>query len=430
MKPLKIGLAGLGTVGGGVLKLLRDHQGLIARRAGRKIEIVAVSARHRRKKRAASLGRASWLADPMMLARRADVDVVVELIGGADGVALKLCQAALEAGKHVVTANKAMLAHHGVALGRLGERSGAQLRFEAAVAGGVPIVKALREGLAANRITRIYGILNGTCNYILTTMRSSGASFQECLNEAKRLGFAEADPSLDIDGVDAAHKLAILTSLAFGCPVDFGGIQIEGIRHVSALDVAFADEFGYRIKLLAVAQAGAQGLEQRVQPCLVTLQSPIAHVDGVMNAVVAEGDSTGATMFEGRGAGAGPTASAVAADLIDLARGQAVPTFGVPISALKALKRAKLGQHTGRYYIRLNVLDRPGVIAAISAVLRDQKISIESLVQRGRAEAHQPVPVVLITHETSAADLSRALTRIARLKPVIGAPRKMRIERL
>lgn len=430
MKALRIGLAGLGTVGGGVLQLLAANRALIAAKAGRKIEIVAVSARNRRKKRAAAIGRAEWLDNPLDLANRGDIDVVVELIGGEAGVARKLCEAALGRGQSVVTANKAMLAHHGMALARRAERSGAQLRFEAAVAGGIPIVKALREGLAANRISRIYGILNGTSNFVLTAMRASGGSFDDSLSEAKRLGFAEANPAFDIDGVDAAHKLAILTSLAFGCPLDFAGIHVEGIRHVSAIDIAFADEFGYRIKLLAIASLTAHGLEQRVQPCLVPVQTPIAHVDGVMNAVVAEGDFAGATMFEGRGAGAGPTASAVVADLIDLAKGHATPAFGVAVAGLKAQPRAPLSRHAGRYYIRLNVLDRPGVIASVSAVLRDERISIESLVQRGRAQAGKAVPVVLITHAASEAALGRALSRIGRLKPVVSPPRWIRIENL
>jgi homoserine dehydrogenase len=431
MEPLRVGIAGLGTVGGGVLALLGEHGERLASIAGRRIEVVAVSARRRRKKRAAPIGQFEWHTDPLALARHPGVDVVLELIGGAEGVARKLCETALKNGKAVVTANKALLALHGTELARAAERAGKPLRFEAAVAGGIPIVKALREGLVGNRIEGVYGILNGTCNYILTEMRASRRDFAAVLAEAQAKGFAEADPSFDVDGIDAAHKLTILASLAFGCPVNFSAVHVEGIRQVSAIDIAHADEFNCRIKLLAIARMTERGLEQRVHPCLVPVNTAIAHVDGVINAVVAEGDYAGSTVFEGRGAGAGPTASAVAADLVDIAAGRHVYPFGVPTAKLKALRAAPMREHVSRYYIRLMVYDRPGVIAEVSAVLRDQRISIESLVQRGRAEAaDRAVAVVLISHEVDEAAMRRAMERIGRLKSVVEPPCVIRIEQL
>jgi homoserine dehydrogenase len=429
-QPLRVAVAGLGTVGAGVLKLLHDNADVVTARAGRPIQVVAVSARERRKNRGVSLRGIRWQGDALKLAGDSDVDVVVELIGGG-GIARKLCEAALAAGKAVVTANKAMLALHGNELAKAAEHSGQPLRFEAAVAGGIPIVKALREGLAGNRISRVYGILNGTCNYVLTEMRASKREFAVVLAEAQAKGYAEANPSIDVDGVDAAHKLAILASLAFNCRVDFAAVHAEGIRGVSPVDIAYADEFGYRIKLLAIARLGEHGLEQRVHPCMVPIDTPIAHVDGVFNAVVAEGDFVGRAVFEGRGAGAGPTASAVVADLIDIAAGRTALPFGVPSATLKRLKAAPMGRRVGRCYIRLTVYDRPGVIAAVSAVLRDQRISIESLVQRGRAEsAAAPVPVVIITHDAEEAAMRRALHRIGRLPVVVEPPHMIRIENL
>ncbi|MCG8689906.1 MAG: homoserine dehydrogenase, partial [Minwuiales bacterium] len=313
------------------------------------------------------------------------------------------------------------------ALARAAEEAGVSIGFEAAVAGGIPIVKALREGLAGNAISRVYGILNGTCNYILTQMRETGRDFEDVLGEAQTLGYAEADPSFDVDGVDAAHKLAILASVAFGCPVDFDAVHVEGVRHVSATDIAYADELGYRIKLLAIARTTEHGLEQRVHPCMVSLDNPIAHVDGVFNAVVAEGDFVDRTVFEGRGAGAGPTASAVVADIVDCAAGRRVPTFGAPAAELASIPVSPMARHQGRYYIRLMVHDRPGVIADVSAVLRDEKISIGSMLQRGRSK-QDAVPVILITHEAEEAGMARAMQRIAGLEPVMREPRMIRIE--
>jgi homoserine dehydrogenase len=338
-------------------------------------------------------------------------------------------EAAIAAGRHVVTANKALLALHGTALARAAEARGAMLGYEAAVAGGIPVIKALREGLAANRIKRVYGILNGTCNYILTKMRATGRPFADVLAEAQKLGYAEADPAFDVDGIDAAHKLAILAGLAFGTEIDFAAVKIEGIRHLSPLDLRFAKELGYRIKLLGIARLTERGLEQRVHPCMVPLETSIAHVEDVFNAVVVEGDFVGNTLFQGRGAGAGPTASAVVADLIDLARGRRGPTFAVPAGELAKPPTAPLDRRKGEYYIRLMVLDVPGVIADVTAALRDERVSLGSMLQRGR-DPGETVPVVLTTHETEEAAMTRALRRIAALGTVKEPPCLIRIERL
>jgi homoserine dehydrogenase len=423
-QPLSVAVAGLGTVGAGVLKLLRDNADVVAARAGRPIAVTAVSARDRTRDRGVSLSGLRWYEDPVALAADAGVDVVVELIGGADGPARSLVEASLAAGKPVVTANKAMLAVHGASLATMAEEAGVTLAFEAAVAGGIPVIKALREGLAGNRISRIAGILNGTCNYILTQMRERGREFTEVLADAQKLGYAEADPSFDIDGIDAAHKLAILAALAFGRPVAFDAVHVEGIRGVSALDIGFAREFGYRIKLLGIARQSDAGIETRVHPCMVPETAPIARVDGVYNAVVTEGDFVGRMMLEGRGAGAGPTASAVVADLIDLARGRSTPVWG---GALSSAPSVPMAAHVGAYYLRLMVVDRPGVIADVTAVLRDQGVSLESMLQRGRAPG-EAVPVVLVTHETRESAMRAALDRIAGLDTVLEPPTLIRIE--
>jgi homoserine dehydrogenase len=427
--PLRIAIAGLGTVGAGVVKLLQLQGSELARRCGRPIEIVGVSARDRKRDRGVDLSDYRWHDNPLALAGIGDAAVVVELMGGSEGPARQLLEAAIAKGKHVVTANKALLAHHGTALARAAEAKGVTLGYEAAVAGGIPIIKTLREGLAANRIERIYGVLNGTCNYILTTMRQTGREFSDVLADAQRLGYAEADPSFDVDGVDAAHKLAILAGLAFGCEVNIGQVHVEGIRNVSAVDIAFAEELGFRIKLLGLARLTDFGIEQRVHACMVPLGTPIAHVEGVFNAVVTEGDFVGQNICEGRGAGAGPTASAVVSDLIDIARGRSQPTFGVPAGELKNLPASPMARHRGAYYIRLMVVDKPGVIADVTAALRDEEVSLESMLQRARSPG-EGVPVVLTTHETEEAAMQRALDRIARLGSVVEAPHVIRIESL
>jgi len=424
---LKIAIAGLGTVGAGTLTLLERQAELVRVRAGRPIVVAAVSARDRHKDRGVDLSRVRWYDDPVALAADPEIDVVVELIGGSDGIALAIIETALAHKKHVVTANKALMAHHGTALAAKAEAAGVALAFEAAVAGGIPVIKTLRESLAGNRLARVYGILNGTSNYILTTMRESGREFAEVLAEAQMLGYAEADPSFDIDGVDAAHKLAILASVGFGRPVDLAGVYTEGIRHISRLDIDFAEELGYRIKLLGIARLTENGLEQRVHPCMVPRATPIAAVEGVFNAVVAEGDFVGRVVLEGRGAGAFPTASSVAADLIDIAAGRHVAPFGVPAAALTALPGAPMERHEGAYYIRLMVVDQPGVIADVAAALRDEQVSMESMIQRGRAPG-EAVPVVLTTHVTLEAAMRRALDRIAGLATVREPPRMVRIE--
>ena len=427
--PLRLGIAGLGTVGGGVVRLVQQHGDLLAARCGRPIQIAAVSAHDRNRDRSLDLSSFTWYDDPVAMAGSDEIDVLVELIGGDAGPAKGAVEAAIAAGKDVVTANKALIAHHGTALASAAEAQGVALNFEAAVAGGIPIIKAMREGLAGNRFSRVYGILNGTCNYILSAMRDSGRDFGEVLGEAQALGYAEADPAFDVDGVDAAHKLSILTSLAFGCPVNLGAVYIEGIRQVSAIDIEFATELGYRIKLLAIARLTEHGVEQRVHPCMVAEGASIAHVGGVFNAVVAEGDFVDRVVFEGRGAGAGPTASAVVGDLIDIGRNIRLPAFSVPANALKVLPPAVMDRHVGPYYVRLSVLDQPGVIADISAILRDQEISIGSMLQRGRAPG-EAVPVVLITHENEEAAMVRAMALIGGLDSVVEEPKIIRIEAL
>ncbi len=429
-EPLRIALAGLGTVGAGTLALLRANAEPIARRAGRPLTVVAASARDRKRKRSVDLRGIDWHDDAAAMASRPGIDVVVELIGGSDGIARRVVETAIEHGKHVVTANKALLAHHGTDLAKRAEAKNVSLGFEAAVAGGIPILKVLREGLAGNQIRRIYGILNGTCNYILTQMRDERRDFADVLADAQRLGYAEADPGFDLDGTDTAHKLALLAAVAFGGAVDLDGIHIEGIRHVSARDIEYAAALGYTIKLLGVARPTDHGLEQRVHPCMVPQAAPIAHVEGVFNAVVVEGDAVGRLMLEGRGAGAEPTASAVVADLVDIAAGRGAPGFGVPASVLHAGKTAAMARHRGAYYMRLMVSDRPGVIADVAAALRDQDVSMEQMLQRGRAAAGEAVPVVITTHETEEAAMLRAVTAIGALATVLEPPCLIRIENL
>ena len=421
---LKVALAGLGTVGGGVVDLLAENQAILTERCGRPVRIVASSALHQRDVMPAN---SEFYTDAAEMAAKADYDVLVELIGGSDGIALKIVTAALERGKSVVTANKAMIAHHGVKLAQLAQDNGVSLAFEASVAGAIPVIKTLREGLAGNNVSRVTGILNGTCNYILTTMRATGRDFSDVLAEAQALGYAEADPTFDIDGIDTAHKLSILASLAFAMPVDINGVSCEGIRHVSALDIQFADELGYRIKLLGVAERTDDGVRASVYPTMVPQSSPLAHVDGVMNAVVTESDFAGRTVLGGRGAGARPTASAVVSDLADLARGAKIPAFGVPVAGLKALPQAPQEKRRAGCYIRLTVTDEPGVLADIASALRDEKISMQQVLQRSRAPS-QTVPVVLILHEADEASLGRAIKRIASLPTVTEQPHPIRIE--
>jgi homoserine dehydrogenase len=426
---LKVAVAGLGTVGAETVRLLAAQADLITARCGRPVVVTAVSARSRGKDRGVDLSGLAWYDDPVTMAREADADLICELIGGSEGTAKEVVETALAAGRHVVTANKALIAHHGAALAVAAEEKGLALNYEAAVAGGIPIIKALREGLSGNRLSSVYGILNGTCNYILTVMRATGRDFSDVLADAQALGYAEADPSFDVDGVDAAHKLAILTSLAFGTQVDFDKVHIEGIRHVSAVDIQFAEELGYRIKLLGIARQTDHGVEQRVHPCMVPVATPIATVDDVFNAVVAEGDAVGRSVYEGRGAGAGPTASAVLADILDVAANRRSPTFGIPASQLTPLTAWSMDQYVGAYYIRLMVKDVPGVFADIASALREAEVSMEAILQRGRAPG-EVVPVVMTLHETAESSLRDALARVEAIEAVVEPPRVIRIESL
>ena len=423
---VKIGIAGLGTVGAGVLKIIKAHGDLLEARSGARLVVTAVSGRDQAKDRGVSLEGIKWYDDATMLATDPEVDIVLELIGGSEGIARGLCVKSLTAGKSVVTANKALLAIHGTELASLAEEHEVQLAYEAAVAGGIPIIKALREGLAGNAILRVYGILNGTCNYILTEMEETGGEFDAILKDAQSLGYAEADPSFDIDGIDAAHKLSLLTSVAFGTPVDFKNVYIEGIRNVTAADIASATELGYRIKLLGVARRTEKGIEQRVHPCMVDRDTTIANVSGVFNAVVVDGDFVDETSYVGRGAGEGPTASAVVADIVDIALGRHTPTFGIPVSKMAAIPKVSVEDHVGCYYVCLTVYDRPGVIADVSAVFRDENISIESLLQRGRSK-QEAVSVILVTHEVQEAALVRALGKIEKFTHSVAKPRMIRI---
>jgi homoserine dehydrogenase len=372
-----------------------------------------------------------WVDDMSSLAGRDDIDAIVELIGGADGPALTLARQALALGKPFVTANKAMIAHHGLALAHEAERVGVALKYEAAVAGGVPVIKGLREGAAANRIERVYGILNGTCNFILSNMEKEGRDFEDVLKDAQDRGFAEADPAFDIDGVDAAHKLSILASLAFGTEIDFESVDITGIRHVIAADIREAAALGYRIRLVGMAECDTEegenfGLFQRVHPMLVPMDHPLAHVDGALNAVVAEGNFVGRLFFQGAGAGQGPTASAVVADIIDVARDEYGPAFAMPAEWLDRQVKADAGQRIGRNYLRLRVQDRPGVLAEITAAMRDAGVSIESLIQRSAADS-EGVLIAIVTHAGVQSRIADTFHRLAGSDSLLDAPMVMHI---
>jgi homoserine dehydrogenase len=439
-QPLRLGVAGLGTVGAGLLHLLEVNGRRMAMNLGRPLQVTAVSARTRTKDRGVGLEGIRWVADPTKLAIDPDIDVFVELIGGADGIAKTAVEAALGAGKHVVTANKALLAKHGVELAKLAESKGLALNFEAAVAGGIPVIKTMREALAGNSVRRVYGILNGTCNYILTKMQDEGLAFDDVLKEAQAKGYAEADPTFDIGGFDTAHKLTLLTSLAFGTGVAFDQIHIEGIESITLADIQAADDLGYRIKLLGVALTTDAGIESRVHPAMVPKHSAIAQVSGVTNAVAIDGDFSGDLLLVGPGAGAKATASAVASDICDIARGLHLPPFATPCADLKPYKRAPLGTHKGAYYVRLTAHDRPGVMAAITTRMGEQGVSLESIVQRrprkalpgidATPEPGAQTPVILITHETTEAAIRKALDGIETDGKVAAKPQTIRIERL
>jgi homoserine dehydrogenase len=423
---IRVGIAGLGTVGRGVVRVLEKNRDLLARRTGKQIELVAVSARSRNFDRGINLDAYRWYDDCRDLAEADDIDLVVELIGGSEGVARELVERALEKGKHVVTANKALVAHHGYELAKLAEEAGAQLRFEAAVAGGIPIIKGVAEGLCANICEEVYGILNGTCNYILTEMEKTGREFDSVLFDAQRLGYAEADPSFDVDGIDSAHKIAILASICFGTRVDFNSVSVTGIRRIAPVDIEYAGELGYRIKLLGTATMVDGALDQRVEPFMVDNNYSLAGVEDAYNAIVFLGDFVEDSFFEGRGAGEGPTASSVVADIIDVGRGNITPPFGVPTPHLLDAPAASRDELVAAFYVRLHVEDEPGVLASISESMRDSDISIESLIQHGDADDGRTY-VVLTTHETKEGQLRAALARLEKLETMVDPPVFIRI---
>jgi homoserine dehydrogenase len=430
-KPLRLGVAGLGLVGTSLVRLLeRQRAGFVAR-AGREFAVLAYSAR-RKGDRGVDLGDAVYFASAADLAASAEIDVFVELIGGADGVAFEAAKAALARGIPVVSANKAMLAAHGFELAALAERSGAQLHFEAAVGGGIPVIKTLRESLAGNAIQRVSGILNGTCNYILSRMESENLPFEVCLAEAQRLGYAEADPTFDVGGFDTAHKLAILASIAFGARIDAGAVSVEGIETITLADLSAADELGFRVKLLGVAERTPHGVEQRVHPTMVAKGAPLAQTMGVLNAVSIDGDAIGELTLVGPGAGGDATASAVAADIVDIARGIRVPAFGRPAASLVEADRVPMQRHEGGYYVRLAVVDRPGAMGAIAARMGEQLISLEAIMQKRATRevaAAGVVPVVLMTHGTTESSIRDALKHTVEDGVVREKPQVIRIER-
>ncbi len=436
--PLRVGILGLGTVGAAVYQALLRHTSSIANRSGRPVTVTAVSARDKIRDRGIDLTGVAWFDDPLALAASDTVDCVVELIGGADGMAKSAVEAALAKGKHVVTANKALLAKHGSSLVALAEKHNATLNFEAAVAGGIPIVKTLRESLAGNQVTRVSGILNGTCNYILSRMELEGLTFDACLADAQRLGYAEADPTFDVGGFDTAHKLSILASLAFGAEIDADAVYVEGIASITPLDLIMADELGYRIKLLGVAERTQTGIEQRVHPTMVPKSWAIAQVMGVTNAVNVAADIVGELTLVGPGAGGNATASSVLSDLVDIARGIILPPLGMASSALAVLERAPMQRHEGGYYIRLAARDRPGAAAGIATRMAEQAISLESIVQKrppaSRAadpagKSGAPVPVVLITYATTEEAIRKALDAMIADGHIAEPPQLIRIER-
>lgn len=423
--PIRLGIAGLGTVGVGVVKIVQRQAALLTARCGRPIEIVAVSARSKDKDRGVNLTRYAWEDDPVALARRPDIDVFVEVMGGAEGPAKHATEAAIASGKDVVTANKALLAIHGQALAEAAEAAGRVLRFEAAVAGGIPVIKALTEGLAGNAISRVMGVMNGTCNYILTRMDSAGLSYDAAFAEADGLGYLEADPELDVGGIDAAHKLTLLAAIAFGARVNFDAIALEGIGSITIEDIRRAGDMGYKIKLLGVAQRTGRGLEARMSPCLVPATSPLGQLEGGTNMVVIEGDSVGQIVLRGAGAGEGPTASAVMSDICDIARGIRIPTFGQPAMTLDPAPPAT-ATSPSRYYLRLELADKPGALAKVATVLGEAGISIDRM--RQYDHPGENAPVLIVTHKSARADLATAMAALPGTKVVVGAPVALRIE--
>ncbi len=430
---LKIGIAGLGTVGASLVRIIKERENLLTVSCGRPIRITAVSARDRTRDRGIDTTGFEWFENPVTMAETGDIDVFVELMGGEDGPAHASVVAALSRGLHVVTANKALLAKHGVALAAKAEEKSVILNFEAAVAGGIPVIKVLRESLTGNTVTRVQGIMNGTCNYILTKMEDEGLGFEECLAEAQRLGYAEADPTFDIEGNDTAHKLAILTSLAFGCEISADDIYLEGITNITIEDIQAARELGFAIKLLGVAQRSEGGIEQRVHPTLVPLDSEIAQVEGVTNAVAIESDILGELLMAGPGAGGNATASAVLGDVADIAKSrpglQTAPPLGRPVAVLEPYKRARMRAHEGGYFIRLSVEDRTGVFADIAKRMAENDISLESIMQRGKPDRNGAQTIILVTHETTEDSVRKAVSLISAEGYLASKPQVIRIER-
>lgn len=434
--PLRIGVAGLGNVGATLVRILQKDGAELTRKLGRQIEVVAVAARSRSRDRGIDISGLEWFDDPVALAKWDGIDLFVELIGGEDGPAFAAVKAALEIGRPVVTANKALLAKHGGTLARLAEDAGAQLGFEAAVAGGIPVIKTLREGLGSARIARVYGIMNGTCNYILTRMGNEGISFADCLKDAQALGYAEADPTFDVEGFDTAHKLAILATLCFGYEIAPTQMRIEGISRITQHDIQVAADLGFKIKLLGIAERHADGIEQRVHPTFVPKGSAIAGVDGVMNAVALETDHVHELLLAGPGAGGPPTASSVLSDILDIARGTRVPPLGVASDELLPYKPAPMRPHEGGFYLRLNAKDVPGALAAITRRMGEQGISIDSVIQRSDLGAKAVAPdgsptrtVVMITQQTLESAVREAISQIAEDGFIVGEPQLIRIEK-
>ncbi len=423
--PLRLGIAGLGTVGVGVLKMIHKNAKIISLRTGRDIVVTAVSARSRSKDRGVDLSGFAWEDDPVALAKRDDVDIFVELMGGHEGPAKDATEAAIAAGKDVVTANKAMLALHGQSLALAAEAAGQVIRFEAAVAGGIPVVKALTEGLAGNKINRVLGVMNGSCNYILTRMENAGLSYAEVFAEANALGYLEADPNLDVGGIDAAHKLALLAAIAFGTEVDFDSVVLEGIGAVTIEDIHAVADMGYRVKLLGVAQMTGRGLEQRMTPCLVPASSPLGQLEGGTNMVILEGDDSGQIVLRGAGAGEGPTASAVMSDVLDLARGLRLKTFGQPATSLVKAHPATTATPAS-FYLRLQLLDKPGALAKVAAVMGEAGVSIDRMRQYGHDAGK--APVLIVTHKTTRAAIDQVVLDFNQTQVVEGPPVALRIE--
>ena len=424
-KPLRLGIAGLGTVGVGVIKIIQEKLSTLEARTGKKIIISAVTAKSKTKQRGINLTPYQWEKDPVSLAKRDDVDIFIELIGGHDGVAKEAVEVAIRQGKDVVTANKALLAHHGHQLALKAEENGSILRFEAAVAGGIPVIKSLTEGLAGNSINRIMGVMNGTCNYILTRMESSGLSYEEVFSEANNLGYLEADPNLDIGGIDAAHKLSILSSIAFGTEVNFNGVELDGIDKITINDIHQAADMGFRIKLLGVSQMTSSGLEQRMSPCLVPAASPLGQLEGGTNMIVIDGDQVGQIVLRGAGAGEGPTASAVISDVADIARGIRLATFGQPAKTLTKVLSSK-SQTPAPYYLRMLLHDEPGALAKITKILSEFNVSIDRMRQYGHSDEN--APVLIVTHEIKHEDLMQAIQEMPDTKVLKAQPVAIRIE--